>query len=138
MRILYNSFIYPHLTYCIEVWGNICKTHMDPLVKIHKRAVRTIVGARIYEHTQPIIKKLKLLNLNEIYIYFVQLFMYKYHHEILPSVFEGMFVSNSSIHTHFTRQHHQLHVPPPCKSLLSRSVRVTGVKTYNFFDNVIS
>ena len=98
MRTLYNTFIYPHFTYCIEVWGNIYSTHLDELVKAQKRAVRAIVGARRFEHSAPILKKLNLFNLNEIYIYFVQLFMFKYHHNYLSSAIDEMFVSNSSIH----------------------------------------
>ena len=137
MRTLYNSFIYPHFTYCIEVWGNIFETHLDQLVKIQKRAIRTIVGAKRFDHTQPIFKKLNILNLSEIYLYFVQLFMYKYHHRILPNVFDDFFVSNASIHNHFTRQRYHFHVPLQ-STLLSRTVRVTGVTLYNHFDNVLS
>ena len=138
MRTLYNSFVYPYFTYCIEVWGNVCPTHLDPLVKIQKRAIRTIVGAKKFEHTEPIFRRLKLLNLHEIYIYFVQLFMYKYHNGILPFVFNDLFVLNASVHTHYTRQHNQLHVPRICSTLHSRTVRVNSVALYNYFDRFLS
>ena len=138
MRTLYNSFIYPHFTYCIEVWGNVCSTYLDPLVKLQKRAVRTIVGAKRLEHSLPIFKKLKLLSLSQIYIYFVQLFMFKYHHNILPPVFENFFVLNTSIHNHFTRQQNHLHVPLVKTTLLLRSVRFTGVTLYNHFEGILS
>ena len=136
MRTLYNSIIYPHFTYCIEVWGNIFETHLDPLVKVQKRAIRTIVGAKRFDHTFPIFKRLNLLNLREIYVYFVQLFMFKYHRRILPDVFHDFFVSNTSIHSHFTRQQFHLHVPLQ-SPILSRTVRVTGVTLYNHFDSVL-
>ena len=137
MKTLYHSFIYPYFTYCIEVWGNICPTHLDALVRIQKRAVRTIVGARKFEHSEPIFKKLKLLNLSEIYIYFVQLFMFRFHHGILPPVFDNLFVPNRSVHSHETRQINQLHVPLR-STLMSKTVRVTGVTLYNHFDELVS
>ena len=28
---LYTSFIEPHLTYCVEVWGNAYKSNLHPL-----------------------------------------------------------------------------------------------------------
>ena len=37
MRNMYFTFIYPYLIYCIEVWGNAHQTHLDPLIKIHKK-----------------------------------------------------------------------------------------------------
>ena len=34
---LYHAFVYPYLTYCIEVWGNMSNVHLDALVKIQKK-----------------------------------------------------------------------------------------------------
>ena len=68
MRMLYNAFIYPYFTYCIEVWGNTYKSYLEPLVKLQKRAIRIIVGARKYAHTALLFINLKLLNPKEIYI----------------------------------------------------------------------
>ena len=137
MRMLYNAFVYPYFTYCIEVWGNTCQSYLDPLVKLQKRAIRTIVGARKYYHTLPLFQNLKLLNIQEIYIYCVQILMYKYHHDLLPSVFSDFYVPNNSVHEYHTRQENLLHVPLIRTAPLSKSVRVTGVSLYNHFKRLI-
>ena len=137
MRTLYNAFIYPYFTYCIEVWGNTYQSYLEPLVKMQKRAIRTIVGARKYAHTAPMFLYLKLLNIKEIYIYCVQLFMYKYHHRILPSVFSDLYVRNNSVHEYETRQQNLLHVPLIFTKPLSKSVRISGVTLYNHFSNLL-
>ena len=31
---LYHSFVFPYLTYCIEIWGNASDIHFDALIKI--------------------------------------------------------------------------------------------------------
>ena len=31
LRNLYFTFVYPYLIYCVEVWGNACDTHLDPI-----------------------------------------------------------------------------------------------------------
>ena len=84
---LYNAFIYPHLTYCIPVWGNACKTYLDPLVKIQKRVIRLIKGAKKLDHTDPLFKELKILKISEIYVYTLQLIMYKHHHNLFQGIF---------------------------------------------------
>lgn len=110
-----------------------CLTYLNPLVKLQKWAVRIIVGAKRRDSTAPIFEKLKLLRINEIYVYFVLLLMYKYHHVILPYVIFNLFTRNSSIHTYSTRQQNVLHIPFVRSSMSLRNIRVTGVKIYNHF-----
>ena len=134
---LYYSFIYPHFTYCVEVWGNNYDSYLDPLVKLQKRAIRVITNSKKYDHTSPLFLKLHLLRFREIYVYCSQLFMYKHHHEILPNIFLEFFQRNNTIHDHHTRQEYFLHVPLVRKSLSAKNIRVVGVKLYNhFYDKI--
>ena len=89
---LYYSFIYPYIHYGIIAWGNTFETYLDPIVKMQKRAVRTITSAARDSHTEPIFKDLKLLSLDKIYILNVMMFMYKHFHGLLPYVFGNMFI----------------------------------------------
>ena len=102
-----------------------------------KRAIGTVVGAQKYAHTAPMFLYLKLLNIKEIYIYCVQLFMYKYYHGILPSGFSDLYVRNNSVHEYDTRQRNLLHVPLIFTKPLSKSVRISGVTPYNHFSNLL-
>ena len=34
---LYNSYVFPYLTYCVEIWGNACDSHLDPLIKLQQK-----------------------------------------------------------------------------------------------------
>ena len=40
LRNMYFSFIYPYLIYCIETWGNVHDTHLNPLIKLQKNGIR--------------------------------------------------------------------------------------------------
>ena len=42
---LYHSFIYPYLTYCVEVWGGANKCYISSIVKLQKSAVRIITSS---------------------------------------------------------------------------------------------
>ena len=48
---LYNAFVFPYLTYCVEVWGTAPKKYLDPLIKIQKKIVRIITFSPYLCHT---------------------------------------------------------------------------------------
>ena len=62
LRNLYFTFIYPYLIYCIEIWGNTNEIHLNPIVKIQKKSIRTITFSHYQAHTAPLYKKLNILN----------------------------------------------------------------------------
>ena len=133
LMTLYYSFIYPYLHYCITVWGNTCQSYIDPLLKLQKRALRIIFNKTRYAHTYELFKNSKILTVEQIYIYSVQIFSYKFHNDLLPDIFRGFFKYNHCIHTHHTRQLKLLHVPLARSVQRSRTIRIAGVKTNNYF-----
>ena len=50
----YYAFIYPFLTYCVLIWGGTYRTHLQPLIVQHKRAIRTIMQCNRIKHTSPL------------------------------------------------------------------------------------
>ena len=137
MVTLYNSFIYPYLYYCIAIWGNTFSSYLEPLVKLQKRAVRLIKGAKRLDHTDPIFSELRLLKIREIYVYCIQQLMFKYHHELLPDVFSNYFTTNSHFHNYDTRKRNEFHMPLIKSGVASTCVRKVGVYCYNYFKKVI-
>ena len=73
---LYNSFVYPYLNYCIPVWGNTYESILDPLVKLQKRVIRIIAGVKSRISSDPLFRKFKVLKVNQIYQYFVHIFVW--------------------------------------------------------------
>ena len=62
MKFLYNSLILPHLQYCILSWG----FKSDRIFKLQKRAVRIITCSKYNAHTEPLLKTLNLLKIEDI------------------------------------------------------------------------
>ena len=62
MLLLYNCFILPHIMYCIEIWGNAYKTHLDRIFKLQKRVVRLITFSCPTTHSAPLFLQLGILN----------------------------------------------------------------------------
>ena len=63
LKMIYNSLILSRLHYGNLLWGNT----PGRLIKLQKRAIRAIVNAGTNAHTNPISKKLRLLNLPDIH-----------------------------------------------------------------------
>ena len=83
--------------------------------------------------TTPIREKFGLLSLHEIYVYAIQLFMYKVHHEKVPAIFSTFFVKNREIHNYATSSRNKFHVPLAKSYYTAKLVRITGVTTFNHF-----
>ena len=66
VRILfYNSYILPHIDYCINVWGNASQCHIDKLQVLQNRAARVILDADLYTSSQILLKRLKWMSIAE-------------------------------------------------------------------------
>ena len=138
LRTLYYTFLYPYFNYCIEVWGNTYSTYMDPLIKLQNRALRIITGSSRRVHLAPLYRKLNLLELPNIYMYAVQLFMYKRHHDKLPCIFRGLFCVNYEVSQRITRQSELLRMPDGKTSARRRTIVFSGVSLHNYFSHLIS
>ena len=135
---IYNSFLLPYFNFCTPVWGNTHDSYLEPLILLQKRAVRLVIGAKRNAHTDPIFKKLKLLKLRQIYIYSVQQFVYKYHHGLLPRIFDDFYSTNSSFHYHHTRSQNLYRPPLVRTSRAARTIRSVGVRTQTYFSTRLS
>ncbi|ELT87915.1 hypothetical protein CAPTEDRAFT_201987 [Capitella teleta] len=65
---LYYAFIYPYLSYCIDVWGHCSQQLFFSVFKTQKRALRIISFSKRLAHTEPLFKSFEILPLQAIYI----------------------------------------------------------------------
>ena len=68
LKLLYHSFIQPHIQYALPVWGGCNSQNKKRILSIQKRAIRTISKSYFTAHTEPRMKKLGLLKLDDLYI----------------------------------------------------------------------
>ena len=77
---LYYSFIYPYLIYCNQIWGSACKTQIEPLFILQKKALRIITGVHPRSPSEPLFRQLKFLKCENIFKYLVGRLMYRVFH----------------------------------------------------------
>ena len=133
---LYYTFIYPYISYCIEIWGSAVIIHIASNFK--KRAMRIIKSAPYKHHTAPIFKELPVLPISNVYMYNVIIMMYKYNCNNLPNLFNDFFEKNSNKHSYGTRQQNKLHVPIVRMVKTNNSFKFRGVLLWNYMYNIIN
>ena len=67
LKLLYNSFIQPHISYGLTAWGGCNGRSKQRVVSIQKRAIRTVTKSYYMAHTEPRMKKNGLLKLDDLY-----------------------------------------------------------------------
>ena len=72
----YYAFIYPYLIYGIIVWGGTYPSILEPLKLQLKRTIRVMSDAGYRDHTEPLFKRLGILNLDDIYKYHLSIYMH--------------------------------------------------------------
>lgn len=137
LKTLYSSIIYPHLTYCIEVWGNTSQIYLDSLFKMQKKVIRIMKSAGYRAHSDPLFAELQLLKLSDIYVFHVLTFVFKYVKGLLPKAFENFFLRNNEVSQRVTRNSHKLYLPRFKTILYKNTIRYQGVKEWNARVDVI-
>ena len=95
---LYNSLIYPYITYCIHVWGNAFPTHIKPIVLLQKKAVRIINGVPPRSSTEMLCNESDILKIDEVFKYSMGIFIFKFYHQKLPALFTKMLKNITDVH----------------------------------------
>ena len=105
MRSLSFSMVGSALNYGLLTWGFICSR----LTKIQKRVIRTITCSKYNAHTEPLLKALYILKIEDTLKLNTLKFYYKYTHDTLPSYFYTYNIETQGAHhSHDTRQQNQL------------------------------
>ena len=82
LLMLYNSMIYPYLTYCNIAWGCAKPTVLQKLILLQKRALRFITRSSYCSSTKPLFFRLGLLRLEDIHRLQIAIFMLKFKYKL--------------------------------------------------------
>ena len=100
---IYQSLIYPYLTYGLASWGQSLKTHLNKILILQKRAPRMIFFADRRDHAIPFFVDANILPLSFLYYEFVSNFMHDINNNNAPLNILKLFQKTSSMHTYNTR-----------------------------------
>ena len=75
--------------------SQLCNLYISNL---QKKAIRIITFSSFIEHSSPLFKDLNIVKLSDIITFQLAVFMYKFHNQLLPSVFDAFFNPVTNIH----------------------------------------
>ena len=134
LRMLYMALIFSHLNYCNIIWGSACKTTLDPLYKLQKKAVRLINISNYLDHTEPIFRKLNILTIQKIFELNCLTFIYKCTKMEKFQHFKSLLISKSSIYCYDTRNKDQFRPPRSRLNIIRNSFFANGISLWNTLD----
>ena len=114
------------------MWGSAFDSYCSSIIKVLKKAVRMLVSATRSVHTKPIFKLLNILTFRQLYVYSIQMFLYKYNSGLLPTMFYNMFKINLDVHSDNTRQSTKIHISMATLEIRLHSVRIKGAIIWNY------
>ncbi|ESN90682.1 hypothetical protein HELRODRAFT_166387 [Helobdella robusta] len=130
LRTFYYTFIYPYLTYCITLWGNSPKSHLNNLILSQKRSIRLIFNLKPDSHTKPFFLAKKILPVNFICLYYSALFVFKFINNLLPPHFINFYTLSNSVQSTTTRHTPLFYIYKTRLKLIQTSIKITGPKIW--------
>ena len=108
LKTIYYCVVYSHLSYGVEAWGSACKTDLEKILILQKKAVRILSGNRYFQiygesaDSEPLFKSLEILKFDEIFSVNLAKFVYLTLSNESPDVFSEWFKYSHLIHSHAT------------------------------------
>ncbi len=133
LKLIYNSIVYPYLSYGIVIWGAAYKTHLDKLRIQQKKIIRRINGAQYDAHSEPIFKELNFLKIEDIYKVNAARHILSLFQGSLPSSLSMNYINTQNIHRHNTRHRttFKLTIPLIRTNIASQCITFRGPQLWN-------
>ena len=128
---MYHSFIQSHVNYNLINWSCTNKSFLDPIEKKMKKAIRIISYSKnSFEHTDPLYKQHKILNLSQLITLRKATFMWKVLNGYQPIVLSRQFVANTQNPLKFV-------LPHPKNEKDKLQIITSSIKAWNAVPDVI-
>ena len=89
---IYFSFIHIYISYANIAWASTFKTKLQGILKKQKHAVRITFHPNRFDHSRPLLKEMKALNVYQINLNQTLKFMHKTKYGINPGIFLPKFL----------------------------------------------
>ena len=127
LRKLYQTMIYPHLNYGIEIWGNSCKTGIKRLQRIQNKCIKIISLTNTCESSD--YASLKLVSFKHVHEYFSLIRFFKYNKLNESQNFKTKIENHQTNNSYSTRHSMALNLNCP-------NLRLSKLKTSFLYNSI--
>ena len=129
--MIYYSLIYSYISYCCVIWGCACKTLLNKLIVLQKRAVCIITHSSFRSTTAPLFIRLSLLKVPDVHKLQVLQFMYQFKTGMLPHSCMQYCIINNITCTYAIRNANRFNLPYCRTNIRQKSICIIGPKYWN-------
>ena len=137
LKLIYNSILLPHFTYCSTILYICNEGTMSRLQKLQNRGMHIILKCNRYTKINEMLKCLDWLNVKELVEMQTMLFIFKMIKGKLPSYLGSNFLMCSDIHCYNTRGRNKYYINSRKKNVAFNSIFVKGMICYSNLDEDI-
>ena len=105
---IYTSLCISHISYALTVWGGSPKNVMNRLRVLQKKGIRHVCNAKYNSHTEPLFRRCKVLNIDDLYKLSCVKLMYKKNKGIIHNYHASKLSTNFETFNTTTRQTHDI------------------------------
>ena len=131
LKLIYDSFILPHLNYCIAAWG----FDLNRVTKLQKKSVRIICKSKYNAHTDPLFKKMNILKVTNLFDLNCLKLFHNYVNQKVPQYISKCFQDQD--HGYNTR-YNGLNIPRVRTETASKRIKCFLPKLLNSLPNIIT
>ena len=112
LKMLYFSLIHSNLIYCIGPLSTMSSSNANKILKIQKKAIRSIAGAKSREPSTPLFQNLKILPYNLLQKQAKLHFMHSVEYKYAPSSFQDTWQKNEARNLNYELRNNDLYTIP--------------------------
>ena len=134
---MFQAFVVSYLRYGVLLWGNTFPTYIYRVRVLFNKAIRAILSVPPTTHMSPLLHKLQVLTVDDVYIFNCCIFMYKIKNCMLPTGFCNMFIKLSDMYVQTRRSKHDYYLKSVHLDVCKRFIFFAGVKNWSSLSNDI-
>ena len=124
------SFLYPNLTCCNHIWGNIYQSTLKQLYVTQNKIVLIIAGVKPRESAEPLYESPSIIKLSDNNKYIIARFMYKYSVGMVPKLLSSYY-KKYEVSSYDHRDAECYCIPPVTTDFGKNGVRYRGAVLFN-------
>ena len=131
-KLYFSSYILPVIDYCLTVWGNAPKLHIERIHKLQKRAARVILNSPPDSSSQPFFEELGWLTVSVRVEYNKDILLYKSVNNMSPTYISNLFnFQNSENYSLRSVENNNMAIPKHNTELFKNCFQYSGTKIWN-------
>ena len=128
LRMLFFSFVHPHINYGLLVWGNATKSNLKVIVNKLDKAIRLMTYKKKNIPVEPLYDKLKILNFDDLRMFTIGNFMWKLTNNETPKTIKNNFTLRHKV---YGDHNYKYYLPLANTEILKRNIRYQGPLVWN-------